>query len=308
MNELKNSFYYSLNSKTNKKVIMRVYNSYLNYKEYEEIIELVPDFDFWTYIPSNNKNRYVEFRDEKTLNVVGLFGLDGIIDIRDFDESKYVKTIFNDLKPGEKHNVYVVFNELTTQNTYNNDFVSVEENDLVIDIGFNYGLFSMTSLKYRPKKIIAFEPNPKLIKTFKDYFKENIIELYQKAVSNKNGYTIFYENLDPGMSTIFQEINNETQGDSYEVEIINFNDFIIQNNIGMIDYLKVDCEGAEYDIFESIPNEYLSKNIRKVAIEFHHKLSDIKVQNLIQKLKNNNFNIKIVYEQDSNIGLIYGKK
>jgi FkbM family methyltransferase len=308
INDLKNSFFYSLNSKKNKKVIIRVYNSYLDYMEYEERLELSPEFNFWTYIPSNNKNRYVEFRDEETLEIVGLFGLDGVIDIEDFDNFKYVKTIFNDLKPGEKHNVYVVFNEITSQRTYNNDFICVEKDDLVVDIGFNYGLFSMTSLRYHPGRIIAFEPNPKLVKTFKGYFKESMIELHQKAVSNKNGNVIFYENLDPGMSTIFDDINNVSQGDSYEVEVINFNDFIISNNIEKIDYLKVDCEGAEYDIFESITNDYLKNRIMKVAIEFHHKLSDIKVQDLIERLKRNDFNIELVYEENSNIGLIYGKK
>jgi FkbM family methyltransferase len=308
INDLKNSFFYSLNSKKNKRVIIRVYNSYLNYREYEERLELSPGFNFWTYIPSNNKNRYVEFRDEETLEIVGLFGLDGVIDIEDFDNFKYVKTIFNDLKPGEKHNVYVVFNEITSQRTYNNDFICVEKDDLVVDIGFNYGLFSMTSLRYQPGRIIAFEPNPKLVKTFKGYFKESMIELHQKAVSNKNGYATFYENLDPGMSTIFDDINNVSQGDSYEVEVINFNDFIISNNIEKIDYLKVDCEGAEYDIFGSMSDDYLKNNIMKVAIEFHHKLSDIKVQDLIGRLKRNDFNIELVYEENSNIGLIYGKK
>jgi FkbM family methyltransferase len=308
INELKNSFYYSLNSKENKKVILRVYNSYLNYKEYEEVIELVPYIDFWTYIPSNNKNRYVEFRDSETLEIVGLFGLDGVIDIEDFDEFGYVRTIFNNLKPGEKHNVYVVFNELTTQNTYNNDFIKVEENDLVVDIGFNYGLFSMTSLKYKPSKIIAFEPNPNLIKTFTDFFKTSIIEIHQRAVSNKNGKTIFYENMDPGMSTIFQDINTDNIGNSYDVNIISFNDFIVDHKIERIDYLKVDCEGSEYGIFESIPNEYLMNNIGKIAIEFHHKITDIKVQTLINRLKDTGFNIKIIYEENSNIGLIYGKK
>jgi len=308
INDLKNSFFYSLNSKKNKKVIIRVYNSYLDYMEYEERLELSPEFNFWTYIPSNNKNRYVEFRDEETLEIVGLFGLDGVIDIEDFDNFKYVKTIFNDLKPGEKHNVYVVFNEITSQRTYNNDFICVEKDDLVVDIGFNYGLFSMTSLRYHPGRIIAFEPNPKLVKTFKGYFKESMIELHQKAVSNKNGHAIFYENLDPGMSTIFEDINNVSGEDSYEVEVINFNDFIISNNIEKIDYLKVDCEGAEYDIFETMPDDYLKNNIMKVAIEFHHKLSDIKVQDLIERLKRNDFNIELVYEENSNIGLIYGKK
>jgi FkbM family methyltransferase len=308
INEDKNCFYYSLNSKKNKTVILRVYNSYLNYKEYDDTIELTPNSKFWTYIPSNNSNRYVEFRDLETLEVVGLFGLEGLHDIEDSDDLKYVKRIFNDLKPGEKHNVYTVFNEITTHNVYNNEYVSVEENDLVIDIGFNYGLFSLTSLKYKPSKIIAFEPNPKLVKTFTEFYNGDIIKLYQKAVSNENGRTVFYENLDPGMSSIFQEINNVSRGNSYEVEIINFNDFIINNNIKNIDYLKVDCEGAEYGIFESIPYNFLKDNVKKVVIEFHHQINDEKVQTLIDKLKNCNFNLKIVYEENSNIGLIYGKK
>ena len=162
--------------------------------------------------------------------------------------------------------------------------------------------------KYQPCKIIAFEPNPKLVRTFSEFYNGSIIELYQKAVSNQNGYTIFYENLDPGMSSIFQEVNNITRGDSYPVEIINFNDFIIDNNITNIDYLKVDCEGSEYDIFESIPSPFLKNNIKKVSIEFHHHIKDAKVQILIEKLKNCNFNLKIDYEENSNIGLIYGKK
>jgi FkbM family methyltransferase len=308
IDELKKCFHFSQNSKINRKIILRVYNSYLNYKEYEERMELIPNVNYWTYVSSNNKNRYVEFRDEDTLEIVGLFGLDGTHDIEDEDNFKYVKTIFNDLKPGEKHNVYCVFNELTTHNVYNNEYVSVEKNDLVIDIGFNYGLFSLTSLKYKPSKIIAFEPNPKLVKTFTEFYNGNIITLHQKAVSNENGRIVFYENLDPGMSSIFQEINNITRGESYEVEIVNFNDFILHNNIDKIDYLKVDCEGAEYNIFESIPFDFLKDNVKKVAIEFHHQIKDKKVQTLINKLKNCNFTLKIVYEENSNIGLIYGKK
>jgi FkbM family methyltransferase len=308
INENKNCFYYSLNSKINKKVILRVYNTYLNHKEYEEVIELTPNVNYWTHVPSNNKNRYLEFRDSETLEIVGMFGLDGTIDIEDFDEFKYVKTIFDELNNGEKHNVYVVFNELTTQRTYNNDFICVEEGDVVFDIGFNYGLFSMTSLKYQPSKIIAFEPNPKLVKTFNGFFKTSIVELHQKAVSNTNGKTIFYENTDPGMSTIFKDININNVENSYDVEIISFNDFILENNIKKIDYLKVDCEGAEYGIFESITDEYLKNNISKIAIEFHHKMSDDKVKNLIDKLKNCGFTLKINYDENATIGLIYGKK
>lgn len=308
IDELKSTFYYSTNSKENKKVILRVYNSYLKYKEYEDIIELVPNVQFWTRLPSKSKNRYVEFRDSETLEIVGFFGLDGNFDLEDFDEFGYVKTIFNGLSDGEKHNIHVVFNEVTSQNVYNNEFVKVEENDVVVDIGFNYGLFSITSLRYKPSRIIAFEPNPTLVKTFNHFFKTSIVELHQKAVSNKNGKTIFYENLIPGMSTIYQDINTDHVGNSYDVDIISFNDFIIENKIDKIDYLKVDCEGAEYDIFDSIHDKYLSTQINKIAIEFHHVITDIKVQTLIKKLEDSGFEIKIDHEENSTIGMIYAKK
>ena len=56
--------------------------------------------------------------------------------------------------------------------------------------------------------------------------------------------------------------------------------------------LKLDCEGAEYDIIDSLPTEYLDK-IQNMAIEYH--LADTKpelIKNLILKIKNAGFKIK----------------
>lgn len=308
INEDKNVFRYSTDSKTNRVVILRVYNTYLNFKEYEETIKLSPNTNYWTFVPCQLNHRYVEFRDGESLEVVGLFGLDSLFKIENFDNFNYVKNIFNELETKEKDNVYFVFNEISMRKTYHNDFVSVEENDLIVDIGFNYGLFSLESLKYKPSKIIAFEPNPKLITTFKKFISDDTIELHQKAVSNQNGNTVFHEKENPGLSSIFEEINNNHLGNSYQVETISFYDFIINNNVEKIDYLKVDCEGAEYGIFDSIPYEYLTKNIEKIAIEFHHKIDDSKVQNLINKLKQCGFSLKIRHKKTESIGMIYGKK
>lgn len=309
INENKNKFNYSLNSDLKRSVILKVVNTYFGYEEYSEELELSQNLLYYTYVPSNNSDRYVEFRDKETLEVVGLFGLEGVTSFKHHDNFGYVKSIFKDLKPGEKHNVYVVFNELVCHEIYNNNFICVEENDIVVDIGFNYGLFSVTSLSKNPLKIIAFEPNPNLVKTFTGFFKnDSVIELHQKAVSGYNGKAIFFENLDPGMSTIYQELDRGSAGDSYDVDVISFNDFIIKNKINRIDYLKVDCEGAEYDIFDSMPNEYLCNNIKKIAIEYHHKFEDTKVQNLIKKLIDCGFETKIKKEENSTIGLIYGRK
>ena len=298
-------FYYSLNDNTSKSIIMKVYNQYLEYIEYESALTLEPDVNYWTSVPSNNKGRYVEFRDADTLEIVGMFGLNGEIDYDNIPHSSYIKSIVPSLDYNGKKDMHYILNEIFYQKVYNNDFVCVAENDIVFDIGFNYGFFTLDALTYKPKKIIGFEPNPNLVKLFNRLHIDSV-ELHQSAVSNKAGSTVFYENNFSGKSSIHSDVNSDTSSNSYQVNICSFNDMAEQYDV--IDYLKVDCEGAEYEIFESIPNEFLTNRIRKIALEFHHNINDIKVVNLISKIKQCGFETKIDYKDGDSTGMLYARK
>jgi FkbM family methyltransferase len=284
---------------------MKVYNQYLEYIEYESALTLEPGLNYWTSVPSNNKGRYVEFIDANTLEIVGMFGLNGEIDYDNIPHSSYIKSIVPSLDYNGKKDMHYILNEIFYQKVYNNDFVCVAENDIVFDIGFNYGFFTLDALTYKPKKIIGFEPNPNLVKLFNRLHIDSV-ELHQSAVSNKAGSTIFYENNFSGKSSIHSDVNADTKLDSYNVNICSFNDMAEQYDV--IDYLKVDCEGAEYEIFESIPNEFLTNRIRKIALEFHHNINDIKVVNLISKIKQCGFEIKIDYKDGDSTGMLYARK
>lgn len=308
IDEMKQKFHYRINGNEEKKVILKVYNQYLNWLEYEDTITLVPGLQYWTYVPTNSKNRYVEFRDAKTLEIVGMFGLEGIQDMKEADYNGYVNRLFQKSNDIDKSSIGFIFNEIVSMNTYNNNFVSVEKNDLVIDIGFNYGLFTYESLSKNPSRVIGFEPNPKLVQSWKLNNDDERVTLHQMAVSDKTGVTTFYESDLNGMSSIYENINNSYKRSSYEVNVIGFYDYLSTNDIKKIDYLKVDCEGAEYDIFKSIPDEYLKNNIRKIAIEFHHVFADEKVQFLLNRIKNCGFKTEVKYEENSHIGMIYAKK
>jgi len=298
-------FYYSLNDNTAKSIIMKVYNQYLEYVEYESALTLEPDVNYWTSVPSNNKGRYVEFRDADTLEIVGMFGLNGEIDYDNIPHSSYIKSIVPSLDYNGKKDMHYILNEIFYQKVYNNEFVCVAENDIVFDIGFNYGFFTLDALTYKPKKIIGFEPNPNLVNLFERLHIDSV-ELHQSAVSNKAGSTIFYENNFSGKSSIHSDVNADTKLDSYNVNICSFNDMAEQYDV--IDYLKVDCEGAEYEIFESIPNEFLTNRIRKIALEFHHNINDIKVVNLISKIKQCGFETKIDYKDGDSTGMLYARR
>ncbi len=72
-----------------------------------------------------------------------------------------------------------------------------------------------------------------------------------------------------------------------DVEVIGINDLIGYLGVEKIDYLKIDCEGAEKNIFEEISKETISK-INKMVIEFHS--GEIK-EIILNKL--NSFGFKI---------------
>lgn len=304
----KRKFYYALNSESAQEVILRVWNQYIEVLEYETRITIEPGKVYFSEVFSKTRDRFAEFRDVKTFEVVGMFSIDGMIGVRDIDYKHYIKKILPSLNEIERRDLNFIFNEVFTSDMYNSDFISIEKGDTVFDIGFNYGMFSLLALHKEAGKIIGFEPNKKLSKLFLDNCFDSPIELHQLALSNENGETLFYENEWPGKSSIFDSINEDTQKDSYLVEIKNFADFLSENNIEKIDYLKIDCEGAEYDIFASIPNDFLKNKIKKIAIEFHHKLTDKRVYSLIEKLRIASFEIKSAYTDGAETGMIYARK
>lgn len=302
------TFHVINNSGEPKKVHMKVYNTYFGYPEYSTDIIFEHGVQYWNYVVNNSNHRYVQFRDSQSLEIVGLFGLEGEYDFKDYDYDSYAKRIFNIVPDNGKSNIIAVLNEIICHQTYSNEWVDIEEGDTVVDIGFNYGLFSITSKMKNPKRIIGFEPNPKLCKIFSENYRGDGIQLFNYAVSNKDSKVTFYENGDSAMSTIKEEINREYRRDYYEVNSISINTLINNFNLDKIDYLKVDCEGSEFDIFESLSEEYLGNNVKKIAIEFHDYLNSDNVQKLKSKIEKCGFKVNIKNEEGVPLGMIYAKK
>jgi FkbM family methyltransferase len=201
--------------------------------------------------------------------------------------------------------MHYILNEIFYQKVYNNDFVCVAENDIVFDIGFNYGIFSLGAIYKGASRIYGFEPNKNIFEKLKYYPRQDIVKIFNCAVSDTYETLTFYE----GNNTLSSSIHNNVEDfkESYNVECVNFYDFIIKNNINKIDLLKIDCEGTEYEIINSIPDEFF-KTIKKMHIEFHNNDGE-KVKPIINKLNQNNFEWTFEHDKNinSNIGLIFAK-
>ncbi len=182
----------------------------------------------------------------------------------------------------------------------------IKENDTIIDIGGHIGLFALYCNQLtKTGKIFSFEP----IKENYDMFLENIkintlenIIPHNLAVTKTEGNIPIYLNNDESGHSIFEKNTKVVNVESTSLKKI----FDV-NNIKRCDLLKLDCEGSEYEIIESLPEEYFKK-IDKIIIEYHFaEKYPILFKNLIKKLESVSFTAKID-RTDENMGLIFAEK
>jgi hypothetical protein len=68
-------------------------------------------------------------------------------------------------------------------------------------------------------------------------------------------------------------------------------EFCKENNILKVNLLKLDCEGSEWQIFESLKDDFIS-NIDKIVMEYHLN-TDKRVDSLVQRLRSLGFEVEI---------------
>ncbi|MDP3725175.1 MAG: FkbM family methyltransferase [Nanoarchaeota archaeon] len=138
----------------------------------------------------------------------------------------------------------------------------LNEKSLVVDLGANKGEFSNAILEAFGCEVYAVEPIPDLYKGIKE---RSGLRKFQACITRRSGKTTL--NLPKNRCGTIYPASGEDAG-FLEVLGINFNDFMRENAISSIDLLKVDIEGAEIDVFETITDENLKK-IKQMTIEFH---------------------------------------
>ena len=152
------------------------------------------------------------------------------------------------------------FAELVELNSYG--MITEEINDTtVIDIGGNIGMFSLLALHYEAARIIAVEPQ---LKNYQQ-LKQNVgqypeIETLNLAVYSQDN-EILNINNQGSCSNIYQG------GDP--VSTITLQTLLDQHHVVGDDLvLKIDCEGAEYDILPQCSNQLL-KRFKIIMMEIH---------------------------------------
>lgn len=155
-----------------------------------------------------------------------------------------------------QENIYFIRNYEKAELTIFKNVLKKE--DLFIDIGANFGLYSLIASKIVSDEgsVICFEP----FSTNYNVLKKNValnnisnIKLENKAVGEVNTKTnIYYNDVEKnlGMATLIYNENSRKE----EVEIISLDSYVELNSINRINVIKIDVEGFEYNVLKGMEN------------------------------------------------------
>ena len=166
----------------------------------------------------------------------------------------------------------------------------------IIDVGAHIGTFSLLAASKVPQgKVFAIEASQD---TF-DYLKKNIemngfknIISERLALCNKSGTIRLYHDLTDGNwgDTIVKKVSESFE----DCPCDTLEGFLKSHNIACCNFLKINCEGAEFGIILSTPKQTLRK-IRVLHISYHSDLAEGCSENELMKyLQNAGFYVRKV--------------
>ena len=141
----------------------------------------------------------------------------------------------------------------------------IKKEDVIVDIGAHIGIFSIMASQ-KGSIVFSYEPVPEnflLLKKNIELNKITNIKAVNKAVCSDNKKRkMSLEPVNFGGHSFFSSSEK-----SIEVQCITLEKILLDNNIEKIDLLKIDCEGAEYDILLKAGD--VMKKIKRIAMEYH---------------------------------------
>ena len=162
--------------------------------------------------------------------------------------------------------------------------------NIVLDLGANIGYYAIMEAKKVGKsgKIYGIEPDPRnieyLIKNINLNEIDEIFEFEQGAISNENGKAEFILSSKTNLSAL-GNVKNQNNVNSIVVQKYDFGEYL--KNKRRIDLVRMDIEGHEIEVFDSLINFYKeSQNQlpRKIIFETHFNVYKTKRKQVIETL------------------------
>lgn len=204
---------------------------------------------------------------------------------------------------------YMAFSCITEKQYHPIGF-ELHPGDTVLDIGGHIGSFTVQAAK-AASKVFVFEPTRESFNILNENILANNlsnVSAERVCIAGENGTRLLYRDI---MNNAMNGLYKKTRY-SEPVLALSLSSLFSQRSIDRCDFLKIDCEGAEYEILFSTPKEVLDR-VSRIVLEYHrppyYGLTGEKnlPEKLVQYLREMGFEAKIVPESIMH-GLIFARQ
>lgn len=180
---------------------------------------------------------------------------------------------------------------------------SIKEEDIVIDVGANIGEFSLIAAKKVGPKgtVISIEPLKQATNWLKKNFELNNFsnyEIIEKAVGNQVGEMTLYKKSESSEVGILDpQITEKRLLVDGTILVDTIDNIISSRNIRIVDMLKIDVEGFEYEVLCGCKESFKEKKIKKIICEIHLsylKKKGVNEETIYSFLKQNGFSFEFI--------------
>jgi FkbM family methyltransferase len=158
----------------------------------------------------------------------------------------------------------------------------LDRGSTVVDLGANDGSFAHQIVQRFGARVIAVEPSPAMFARIPE---SALVVRVNAAIGPADGTVRFHVANDSLASSIC-EIGAEQLKETISVASVSLETLLKNVGVTEIDLMKVDIEGAEREVFGSVPDSILL-NTTQLSIEFHdfcHLMSTDEVERVRQRL------------------------
>ena len=195
--------------------------------------------------------------------------------------------------------------EIYTRQRYLHPGFELRPSDTVLDVGGNIGMFVLWAAPQVPQgRIVTVEPSLNALACMRLNIARNdlhnVTVLHAAAGRDGDGMELVtypgFEVVTHAASTrlpLFARLFIRYPGRSERVTVpqISLGRVMDENRLETVNYLKFDCEGAEYEILRNLDAAYWPR-IERIAMEYHEYAPDQKHGELIAMLKDHGFKVK----------------
>ncbi len=186
----------------------------------------------------------------------------------------------------------------------------LRSDDQVVDVGANIGAFAVFAAQRTKGRVLAVEPHPGNAAALRRNLRANgalHAEVAECAVANERGTMPLFLGRSGTTHQLFAAGKDAGEGESVDVRVTTLPELLAEHGFGRVDFLKLDCEGAEGLILPALPDSLLAE-IRTIALEFHDDVSPLPHDALAKLLDQKGFNTSVAWDGRSANGMLFASR